>query len=181
MTITQGPATALMSTVIAEESAGVAVTYAWECSLGGTTTAECEYRNEVSVAASVDPATLSDYDLGGSTHLSQVDTTTLNKEDMNTFMIAVAVTAGAEMLTQTGAAQSGSAATTMATGSASAKPSGGDEETASGEPSGTKAEDASGSPTESAAGSPTPTEGAATHVQVGGLAVGGALMALFML
>ncbi|KAL1603925.1 hypothetical protein SLS60_005517 [Paraconiothyrium brasiliense] len=113
MKVTQGPSTAVMSTVIAEESDPVVVTYGWECSLDGTTTAKCTYSNAASVTGSIDPSLLS------SINADMTDssmTTELNEQDLKTALFAVSITAGADKLSQTGSAD--------ATGSGSGSPTG---------------------------------------------------------
>ncbi|KAJ4345733.1 uncharacterized protein N0V89_011868 [Didymosphaeria variabile] len=113
MEVTQGPSTAVMSTVFAQESDPVVVTYEWECSIGGTTTAKCTYSNAASVTGSVDPSLLSSM---GVQMTAFASTTELNEQDLETAFFKVAITAGADKLSQTGDAE--------ATGSGSGSPTG---------------------------------------------------------
>ncbi|KAF9735993.1 hypothetical protein PMIN06_002536 [Paraphaeosphaeria minitans] len=164
MTVTQGPKTVAMSTVMAEESGSpVMVNYGWACSLDGTTKADCTYSAVASVTGSVDPSILSEVN---AQMTAQSSTTELSGDDLKSAMFPVTITAGAEKLSQTGTAEVSGSASGSASGS----------KTGSTEASGS----ASGSKTGSAA-SPTETPGAASNVKMGGLALGGALAAVFML
>ncbi|KAK7191606.1 hypothetical protein DPSP01_004787 [Paraphaeosphaeria sporulosa] len=160
MTITQGPKTVVMSTVMPEESGSpIVVNYGWACSLGGTTTAECTYSAIPSVTGSVDPSILSEYN---AQMTAQSSTTKLGGEELKSVMFPVTITAGAEKLSQTGNAETSSSASGTKTGNAEAS------------------SNVSGSKTGSAS-SPTATPGAASSVKMGGFALGGALAAVFML
>lgn len=173
MKITQGSATMVASTVIAEESDPVVVTYGWECSIGGTTSAECVYSATASVTGSLDPSMLSSIN---AQMTATTTTTKLNEQDLSTALMPVTITAGAEKLKDSASVSasgsaSGSASASSATGSAKGSAS------ASG--SGSASVSGSGSSTGSAAAAQY--TGSASNVKVGGLAIGGALAAVFML
>ncbi|KAF2442249.1 hypothetical protein P171DRAFT_433792 [Karstenula rhodostoma CBS 690.94] len=117
MTVTQGPSTAIMSTVIAEESGSpVMVNYGWACKLGGTTTAECVYSAVASVTGSVDPSILSEVN---AQNTEESSTSKLNEKQLKSAMLPVTITAGAEKLLQTGNAAATNSASGSKTGSAS--------------------------------------------------------------
>ncbi|KAJ4296294.1 hypothetical protein N0V90_006339 [Kalmusia sp. IMI 367209] len=99
LTVTQGPTTAVMSTVIAQESDPVIVKYGWECSLGGTTTAKCVYLNEATITGSANAELSSSMleNYGGS---GMTTTIGLNSTEMKDAFVPVTVTAGAEKLSQ---------------------------------------------------------------------------------
>jgi hypothetical protein len=119
MKITRGASTAIMSTVIAEESDAVVMTYGWECSLGGTTTAECTYSATASITGSVDPSVKSELNAAMTDNAM---TMSLSGKELKEAMFAVTITAGAEKLLQTGGesgSKTGSGSPAENTGAAS--------------------------------------------------------------
>jgi hypothetical protein len=116
MKITRGDSTAIMSTVIAEESNPAVVTYGWECSLGGTTTADCTYSATASITGSADPSVRSELSAAMTDSLI---TMSLSGRQLKEAMFAVTITAGAEKLLQTGDAASTGSESASKTGSTS--------------------------------------------------------------
>lgn len=163
--VTKGPSTAIMSTVIPSESDPIVVSYGWECSIGGTTTAECVYSNVVSVTGTPSPSLLSS--INEEMSENEKRTIELNQRMLSSAMFGVTITAGADKLSQTGSAEP----TGSQTGSAKASGSG--TESATGSQTGT--------PTGSGSGAGPKETGAASSVKMGGFAIGGAIAALFML
>ena len=164
ITMTQGPHTAMMSAGYPAwsdddtEYEGISVTYGWDCKIAGTTSAECVYELEASTTEGVEPSLLSKFK-GGMTQSKS--TTTLEGSAVSNAMFGVTVTAGAEKLAQTGSAESTGQHASSA-GSA--------------ESTGAQSGSSAGS-----AASPSATPGLAASVKVGGVAIGGALAAVFML
>jgi hypothetical protein len=185
ITLTQNPTTLIASITFAQESDSYAVTYGWECSLGGTTTADCIYRQVASITGSAPASLLAEFN--GSTAVTSSSAIPINGDDFKSAYMPVTITAGAEKLSQ----QPTPAGSASDSGSAASTGSGSAASTGSAASSGSMAASGSGTTTTAASGTHAATttgtgaapagSGAATQAKIGGFAAGGALMAFFML